>query len=130
MSRGKRKQNKSLGKSEQLTDEKVESLGQEMYENAEIVTEQHPAICPIPTDPAMGDKTPEVMDWYREHAPEEYTIRYSNRVTPHQRGGRHIAQPVDRFTKTVFDPKLGKEVPISDFEDEAEPMKKPHVIMQ
>ena len=38
-----------------------------------------PAIpaCP-PCDPAMGDKTPAVVEWYRDHAPEEFKRRYGN----------------------------------------------------
>jgi len=32
-------------------------------------------------DPALGDKTPAVVEWYRDHAPEEYRRRYSGRKT-------------------------------------------------
>ena len=30
-------------------------------------------------DPAQGDKTPAVVEWYRDHAPEEYKRRYVGR---------------------------------------------------
>jgi hypothetical protein len=42
---------------------------------------------PIPThpkhleDPAMGDKTPAVVEWYRDNDPEEYHRRYAGRKT-------------------------------------------------
>lgn len=36
--------------------------------------------CP-PFDPRYGDKTPEVVDWYRQHQPDEYVTRYTNRRT-------------------------------------------------
>jgi hypothetical protein len=32
-------------------------------------------------DPAQGDKTPAVVEWYRDHAPEEYRRRYAGRKT-------------------------------------------------
>lgn len=39
-----------------------------------------PPACP-PMDPALGDKTPEVVEWYRDHDPEEYQRRYRGRKT-------------------------------------------------
>jgi len=32
-------------------------------------------------DPAQGDKTPAVVEWYRDHAPAEYKRRYAGRKT-------------------------------------------------
>jgi hypothetical protein len=73
--------------------------------------------CPVPRDPAMGDKTPAVMDWYHEHAPDEYARRYGNRVTPHSTGERQVI----RQDLTGPDPTL---------ENEEEPERKPKVITE
>lgn len=81
---------------------------------AEAEAFNEPVTCPFPADPAMGDKDPAVMEWYQEHAPEEYARRYANRITPHSGGVRH--ERIERG-------------PVSDFEDETEAMKKPTVIM-
>jgi len=35
--------------------------------------------CPVPRDPTLGDKTPAVIDWFRENDPEEYERRYVSR---------------------------------------------------
>lgn len=70
-------------------------------------------ICPIPADPAMGDKDPEVMAWYRDNAPEEFVRRYANRIA----------------TLQLPEPRAERG-PVSDFEDEADEVKKPTVIMQ
>lgn len=32
-----------------------------------------------PEDLRYGDKTPEVVAWYREHHPDEFARRYANR---------------------------------------------------
>ena len=45
---------------------------------AEKVTPFHPRDI---EDPSMGDKTPAVVEWYRDHAPEEFKRRYSGRKT-------------------------------------------------
>jgi hypothetical protein len=77
-----------------------------------------PLPCPVATDPAMGDKTPAVMAWYREHRPEEFARRYGNRVFPgvgEMAGGRGDD---------------GERGPVSDFEEEEdEVVMKPRVIM-
>lgn len=39
-------------------------------------------VCPIPTDPACGDKTPAVVQWWKDNYPEEYRRRYANRTHP------------------------------------------------
>jgi hypothetical protein len=81
-------------------------------------------LCPVPTDPAMGDKTPGVMAWYRENRPEEYKRRYGNRVCP------VVDDEAVRMRKGVGcafgDVERG---PVSDFEEEDEVMVKPRVIM-
>jgi hypothetical protein len=47
----------------------------------------HPAnsnvhVAPIPNaDPQLGDKTPAVVEWYRDNDPAEYERRYKNRKT-------------------------------------------------
>jgi hypothetical protein len=33
-------------------------------------------VCPVPRDPTLGDRTPAVIEWYRENDPEEYQRRY------------------------------------------------------
>ena len=44
-------------------------------------------VVPVPThprhleDPAFGDKTPAVVEWYRDNDPEEYKRRYAGRKT-------------------------------------------------
>jgi hypothetical protein len=44
-------------------------------------------VVPVPThprhleDPAFGDKTPAVVEWYRDNDPEEYRRRYAGRKT-------------------------------------------------
>lgn len=91
---------------EALTDEQVSALASELAYD--------PVACPIEPDPAMGDKDPRVMDWYFKHAPEEYDLRYKNRVTPHNSG--------------VSAPPRREHAPVSDFEDEEEEGKKPRVI--
>lgn len=38
------------------------------------------AVPPMPPiDKMLGDKTPEVIEWYREYQPEEYAKRYAGR---------------------------------------------------
>jgi hypothetical protein len=37
--------------------------------------------CPIPHDPMMGDKTPAVVEWYRDNDPAEFARRYHGRKT-------------------------------------------------
>ena len=80
-----------------------------------------PLPCPVATDPAMGDKTPGVMAWYREHEPEEYARRYANRVYP------GVGDMVDKMRSREYE--LG---PVSDFEDEEDEavVVKPRVIMR
>lgn len=34
-----------------------------------------------PVDPRYGDKTPELVAWYRENDPKEFERRYAGRVT-------------------------------------------------
>jgi hypothetical protein len=79
--------------------------------------------CPIPTDPAMGDKTPEVMAWYREHRPEEFERRYGNRVCP------EVDEVVGGGVMENDDAAEGG--PVSDFEEEDDErvVVKPRVIM-
>lgn len=36
--------------------------------------------CP-PYDPNFGDKTPAVVEWYREHRPDEFATKYAGRKT-------------------------------------------------
>lgn len=72
-------------------------------------------LSPPPSDPAMGDKTPEVMEWYRLHQPEEYVRRYENRVTPHSAGVRQVTRREDG--------------PPTDFEDEDGKPRKPKVLI-
>ena len=68
----------------------------------------------------MGDKTPAVMAWYREHEPVEYARRYgNNRVYP------DVGEVV--CAVRVRESERG---PVSDFEDEEEDLAvKPRVIM-
>jgi hypothetical protein len=77
--------------------------------------------CPVPRDPAMGDKTPEVMAWYKEYQPEEFMRRYGNRVCPE----------VDEGVGGGVMENDDEGGPVSDFEDEDDErvMVKPRVIM-
>lgn len=72
-----------------------------------------PPVCPLPTDPACGDKTPAVVQWWKDNYPAEYERRYANRVHP---------EPEDTVTRPAH---LDAEDPT--LEDESEP-KKPNVI--
>jgi hypothetical protein len=60
-------------------------------------------VLPVPThprhlkNPAFGDKTPAVVEWYRDNDPEEYKRRYAGRKThledrPGVADSRHEAQ--------------------------------------
>lgn len=41
-----------------------------------------PGLPPMPkVDPAAGDKTPDVVRWFKKYWPEEYAIRYKGRKT-------------------------------------------------
>jgi hypothetical protein len=118
-----------LAPTEQLTDVQVLEVAQECLSTTpesnsvnELKTQDMPEsttliVCPLPGDPSMGDKTPAVMDWYREHAPEEYARRYGNRVTPHSSGERQVI----RQDLAGPDPAL---------ENEEEPERKPKVITE
>lgn len=85
---------------------------------AALPEEIAPAACPFPGRPDMGDKDPLVMAWYRDNATEEeYVRRYNNRIVPQ---GEFIT------------PRFGgvfQRGPVSDFEDEADEVKKPTVIL-
>lgn len=39
-----------------------------------------PGECPA-QDPSLGDKTPAVVEWYRDNQPEEFARRYHGRKT-------------------------------------------------
>jgi hypothetical protein len=80
--------------------------------------------CPVTADPAMGDKTPGVMAWYREYRPEEFKRRYGNRVCPDVDGAMGL-----RGGRGGLGDE-GDDGPVSDFEDEEdEVVVKPRVIM-
>ncbi len=67
--------------------------------------------CP-PSDPSMGDKTPAVIAWCREHMPKaEFDAKYYNRVVPEDDEIFHDSQP-------TFPPE----------DDEEDEIKKPKVI--
>ncbi|RBP37002.1 hypothetical protein DES53_115143 [Roseimicrobium gellanilyticum] len=93
--------------------------GRAVQVSPEAVDEVGVLPCPVPTDPAMGDKTPEVMAWYREHRPEEFRRRYGNRVCPE-------VDDVVRCGVMGDDDAMG---PVSDFEDDEVVVVKPRVIM-
>jgi hypothetical protein len=56
-------------------------------EEALGVAQPKAKVMPAPThpqhleDPAFGDKTPAVVEWYRDHDPKEYRRRYAGRKT-------------------------------------------------
>jgi hypothetical protein len=113
---------------EHLTDEQVLDVAEAIRLDApqeisrseelrETLREVHgdshaPPVCPFPGDPSMGDKDPEVVAWYRDNAPEEFERRYANRTIP----------------TNLPEPKI-ETGPPTDFDDEEEPVKKPHVIL-
>lgn len=61
-----------------LGEQGVEVTG---FAKAEGVEEES-NIPPMPAiNPLQGDKTPAVVEWYRDHKPEEYKTRYAGRKT-------------------------------------------------
>lgn len=101
--------------------------GRGAAENGDGVSEVGVVPCPVLRDPAMGDKTPEVMAWYREYQPEEFKRRYGNRVCP------EVGELVvgDGVRGSVCDGEGDEGGPVSDFEDEDDEVVvvKPRVIM-
>lgn len=60
----------------------VEAISATNEENLPSSDDAPLDIPPCPTaDPRWGDKTPEVVEWYRNHDPEEYARRYEGRQT-------------------------------------------------
>jgi hypothetical protein len=118
MSRGKRKRPSAAAKP--LEDNGLQTQDMPELTDDEVldVAEQlQPPVCPFPGAPDAGDKDPLVMSWYREHSThEEYCRRYENRIVPQ---GEFMTPQ----TSGLF------ERPPTDFDDEEEPVKKPHVIL-
>ncbi|QIF01933.1 hypothetical protein [Roseimicrobium sp. ORNL1] len=100
--------------------------GKAAVEDGEEVALVSVVPCPFPTDPAKGDKTPEVMAWYREYQPEEFKRRYGNRVCP------EVDEGVMMVGRCGVRGAVGEDGgPVSDFEDEDDEVVvvKPRVIM-
>jgi hypothetical protein len=77
----------------------------------EVLTGLKPDIPePPPMDPALGDKTPAYMEWYRQHHPDEYERKYRGRRT--------------HLTKNINPHITGEDVPDTHFgEDPKEEQK-------
>lgn len=55
--------------------------GGEVSGSAPSPGDSKPATACPPMDPSLGDKTPEVVEWYRDNQPEEFARRYRGRKT-------------------------------------------------
>jgi len=63
-----------------LSGSKIPQGGRMMWDGEKIIGDIPP--CP-PSHPAMGDKTPEVIEWHRQYStPEDFERKYRNRVLP------------------------------------------------
>jgi len=55
----------------------------EMEETIEVESVSDSGICPIPESIRSGDKTPEVVDWYRKNlTAEQFSAKYDGRIYP------------------------------------------------